>query len=96
VDGAEAGTTWSLPDRSSDRIRRNPGLRKGRERPGHPPLGIGLGVAGVSGTVYVCVQSAGLGCVLAVEAAPAYVVGGYYLTRSGVNELEEIFVKDCE
>jgi hypothetical protein len=35
--------------------------------------------------------------VLGVEAAPAYIIGGYELTKGGLNELDEIFNKeDCK
>jgi hypothetical protein len=67
---------------------------------GETGLGVGLGVAGVGGVVVACTAglevTGPLGCVLAGEAAPGAVVGGYYVARSGVNELEEMFIKDCE
>jgi hypothetical protein len=49
------------------------------------------------GGVALCVETGFLGCALAVEAYPAFGIGGYELTRGGLNELEEIFDKDdCE
>jgi RHS repeat-associated protein len=67
------------------------------EAAGDVGIGVGLQVGGVAGTVYLCVQTGGLGCVLGVEAAPAYIIGGYELTKGGLNELDEIFNKeDCK
>jgi RHS repeat-associated protein len=67
------------------------------EAAGDVGLGVGLQVGGVAGTVYLCVQTGGLGCVLGVEAAPAYIIGGYELTKGGLNELDEIFnEEDCK
>ncbi len=59
-------------------------------------LGTGLEVGGLGGIFYACVQSAGSLCIPAVEAAPAFVVGGYYIQRSGYDELKEIFYRKCE
>lgn len=58
---------------------------------GETLLGGGLIVTGIAGGAYVCLQTGGLGCGLALEAAPAFVVGGYYVGRSGVQELKELF-----
>jgi RHS repeat-associated protein len=59
---------------------------------------VGVGVSmiggGVAGGAYVCVQTGFAGCVLAVEAAPGLVVGGYLVTRSAADDLEEIFIRD--
>jgi hypothetical protein len=58
-------------------------------------LGVGVAGAGVSATVYVCAQTALLGCAaVAIELVPVSVVGGYEISRAGLNELKEIFVKD--
>ena len=58
---------------------------------GETLLGGGLIVAGIGGGAYVCLQTGGLGCALALEASPAFVLGGYYVGRSGLQELREIF-----
>ncbi|MFY9909065.1 MAG: RHS repeat-associated core domain-containing protein [Candidatus Sulfotelmatobacter sp.] len=58
-------------------------------------FGVGLAVGGVATTVYVCVETGGFGCSVAAGGiVPPFVIGGYYITRSGVDELEEIFVND--
>jgi RHS repeat-associated protein len=59
-------------------------------------LGAGLAVGGTAGEIYLCVETGGLACVAGGLGLPAFVVGGYELTRGGLNELDEAFSKDCE
>jgi hypothetical protein len=56
-------------------------------------LGAGLAVTGVGGVALACSSGNPLLCALALEAGPGFVVGGYYVGRAGVTELEEIFGK---
>ena len=58
-------------------------------------LGVGLAAGGAVGGVALCVETGFLGCALAVEAYPAFLVGGYELSKGGLSELDEIFYKDC-
>jgi len=55
---------------------------------------------GVGGLILGCTvglpETGGLGCVLAIEAAPAFIYGGYKLTRGGLDELEEMYIKNKE
>lgn len=58
-------------------------------------VGVALGVGGVAGGAAFCVATAvetlGLGCVAAGEAGGAAVIGGYFLTRGGIEEIEDMY-----
>lgn len=58
-------------------------------------LGVGTGVAGLGGGVALCVgtgvETFGAGCFGGAAIAVSGLWGGYYITRSGWRELEEIY-----
>jgi RHS repeat-associated protein len=62
---------------------------------GETGLGVGLGAAGIAGGTIICVttaaETAGFGCLLGAEGGTAAVWGGYYISRTGIEELENIY-----
>ena len=63
-------------------------------------LGVGTMVTGAAGWGAACVSGNPLLCVGATMAAPAYIVGGYLVTKSSLQELREpnnrSFGGDCQ
>ena len=59
-------------------------------------LGVGQIAAGIGVTGYVCFETGGLMCVAAMEAAPAFVMSGYFLAKGSIQELGRMFNQPAE
>jgi hypothetical protein len=72
----------------------------GVETVGTVAVGVGTMATGVAGWGAACFSGNPLLCFAASEAAPAFIVGGYYVTKSAVQELREpnnpTFGGDCQ
>jgi len=72
----------------------------GVETVGMVGVGVGTMVTGGAGLVAACATGNPLLCFAAAEAAPAFIVGGYYITKSSLQELQKPnnpdFGGDCQ
>jgi hypothetical protein len=61
----------------------------GVETIGTVGLGAGMSLTGVLGWGAACFSGNPLLCVAVSEAAPAFILGGYYMTKASLKELQE-------